>query len=122
MLWQNLHAWLVSSGGIANSAAIWNLPVCAIMGSSISSGNNNSRDCEGKKEGNEMIWRLDAEKVFHAVKTEWKSFELVVQSGLGEIPIMAAIPNKDALYIFCGDRGYMVDVNLMQANKCHDHD
>ena len=33
-LWPNLHAWSVSSGGIANSAAIWDylpisyLPVC----------------------------------------------------------------------------------------------
>ena len=28
VLWPNLHAWLVSSDGIANTAAICNLPVC----------------------------------------------------------------------------------------------
>ena len=81
-----------------------------------------NRECGGKKDGNEIIQRLDAEKVYQGQQTEWETFELVVRSHLGETPILAAVPDKDSLYLFCGDRGYMVDVNLKLANKCHDYE
>ena len=64
---------------------------------------------------------MDADLVCKGELTEWQSFELDMPCELVELPIMAAIPEKDSIYIFCGDKGYMVDVNEMQAVEVQEH-
>ena len=68
----------------------------------------------------EIVRRLDVEALLSSSSDHkewvfeewrWQTLELNIPYVLGQTKFMAALPDKDSIYIFCGNTGYMANSN-----------